>query len=411
MSSLPKSTILGTLSIIEVYEYYDQPCLFSCKNLSGQIFIAVWVDSLEEGDIWLYAPVSSKRFDHIKKGLVDLRSIFTNSEDAFVYEVFTSYKNLPDKVKPVDCREIEEEYLPEEGQIIDNPSELVNVSFTELVDESISQIAKQKNREVINFILELKNQESNEAPVGDLGEIIKSLQNAISRIGQAKEGRADSKKIPLEIIEKTTLVTSKVFSGSFGMQIEGLHFEQNLFGDSLIGMCIEELILLINIGANPEDLRARLSLLKKESAVKYRIFLEALESSGIQRLHIDWASPTPGKGGRGEISFSTIEEAITIINNTRLNSETPIIILVKIVMIQYETKKITLKDIRTKKKYRCEIADGAISDVETISKTPTYIAEITDFLLLSPIIEKETHEYELLSLKIYEANSTRPSIF
>ena len=63
---LPESTILGILKLIEVYEFYDQPCLFSCQNLSGRVYIALWVDSSETEDVWLYASVSSERFNNIK---------------------------------------------------------------------------------------------------------------------------------------------------------------------------------------------------------------------------------------------------------------------------------------------------------------------------------------------------------
>ncbi len=84
---LPESTILGILKLIEVYEFYDQPCLFSCQNLSGQVYIVLWVESSETEDVWLYAPVSSEKFNHIKNGKVDLKTVFRHLEDAFVFEV------------------------------------------------------------------------------------------------------------------------------------------------------------------------------------------------------------------------------------------------------------------------------------------------------------------------------------
>lgn len=32
---LPKSTILGTLCIIDIYEFYNKPVLFACQNNTG----------------------------------------------------------------------------------------------------------------------------------------------------------------------------------------------------------------------------------------------------------------------------------------------------------------------------------------------------------------------------------------
>lgn len=118
---LPESTILGALKLIEVYEFYDQPCLFSCQNLSGQVYIALWIDNSETEDIWLYAPVSSERFNHIKNGEVDLKTVFTHSEDAFVFEVsIPFYSEKITTVKALSCRDLTEDQLPETNQFIQN---------------------------------------------------------------------------------------------------------------------------------------------------------------------------------------------------------------------------------------------------------------------------------------------------
>jgi len=54
MSLLPQSTELGKLDIVQVYEYYDVPCLFSCTNEKGDLFLAIWSDT----NIWLYTPTT-----------------------------------------------------------------------------------------------------------------------------------------------------------------------------------------------------------------------------------------------------------------------------------------------------------------------------------------------------------------
>ena len=116
---LPESTILGILKLIEVYEFYDQPCLFSCQNLSGQVYIALWVDSSETEDVWLYAPVSSERFNNIKNGEVDLKTVFTHSEDAFVFEMSIPFDDQKaTTVKALACSDLTEDQLPEAHQFI-----------------------------------------------------------------------------------------------------------------------------------------------------------------------------------------------------------------------------------------------------------------------------------------------------
>lgn len=119
MSFLPERTILGQLEIIEVYDFYDKPVLFYCKNKSGLIFIVLCVDISDSAEIWLYAPMSSSRFQSVVQGGVELRDIFIDTEDAFVYQVEVPYEDgLNAIVKTVDCNEIPDEYLPGLGQVI-----------------------------------------------------------------------------------------------------------------------------------------------------------------------------------------------------------------------------------------------------------------------------------------------------
>ncbi|MGB3419032.1 MAG: DUF6575 domain-containing protein [Dolichospermum sp.] len=61
MKLLPQYPPLVNLEIIEIYEYYDFPCLFSCQNASGQIFLAVWIDEIPDHKTWLYSPMSKGR--------------------------------------------------------------------------------------------------------------------------------------------------------------------------------------------------------------------------------------------------------------------------------------------------------------------------------------------------------------
>lgn len=118
MTFLPEKTVLGQLEIIEVYDFYDKPVLFSCKNKSGFIFIVVCVDSSDSAEIWLYAPVSSSRFQRIVQGEVELRDIFADTEDAFVYQIEIPYEDSQDTVyNIVACKEIPDEYMPESGEL------------------------------------------------------------------------------------------------------------------------------------------------------------------------------------------------------------------------------------------------------------------------------------------------------
>jgi hypothetical protein len=398
MSFLPERTILGQIEIIEVYDFYDKPVLFSCKNKSGLIFIVICVDSSDVAEIWLYAPMSSYRFQSVAQGKVELRDIFNNTEDGFVYQVEIPYEEgINVVVKTVNDNEIPDEYLPELGQFIQAAN---NFNHTNL-----EMASTQKRREIIDFILQFPEEEITEAPVGDLGLILYSLQETIDAIGQIKLGKSESHIIPPEVKQNTQVVMSGVFSGSFGMRLEGTVYEEDSLGlgESFLGQCLKEFIQLINLGANTEELPAKLNVLKKKAAFKYTEFLTALTRIGISKLHIDWASPGQ-KVQMGEIEQETVFKVLDVIKNTKLRAETEICVNVKLTQISYTSKTLTLQEVGSKRKYKCLIADSAMKDVETISNNRVYVANIQEYVIVSTALNKEKHEYELLSLKL-EAKS------
>ena len=119
MSLLPESTHLGKLEIIEVYEYYDVPCLFACRNASEQIFLAVWASQTKEMGRWLYVPMSIGRFKRVRSGSIDIRDAFLTAEDGFVYEVIIPCDDSFDRVIAVACQELNDEWLPVAGELLD----------------------------------------------------------------------------------------------------------------------------------------------------------------------------------------------------------------------------------------------------------------------------------------------------
>ncbi|MFO5470895.1 MAG: DUF6575 domain-containing protein, partial [Dolichospermum sp.] len=79
MKLLPQYPPLVNLEIIEIYEYYDFPCLFSCQNASGLIFLAVWIDEIPDHKTWLYSPMSQGRLKNIRSGKTWLYSSMSKS--------------------------------------------------------------------------------------------------------------------------------------------------------------------------------------------------------------------------------------------------------------------------------------------------------------------------------------------
>lgn len=50
-----EGTILGKLQYLKIYDYYDFPILFSCKNEKGEVYLGIWVDEINSGHVFLFA--------------------------------------------------------------------------------------------------------------------------------------------------------------------------------------------------------------------------------------------------------------------------------------------------------------------------------------------------------------------
>lgn len=119
MEFIAQSKMLGSpLSVIEIYEYYDIPSLFSCISSSGNIYLVLSVDEDEDSLTWFYLPVSSGRLDEIRSGETDLYDAFKKAEDGYLYEVITSYE---DNVAVRYCKDVADDYLPTRGYRLSIP--------------------------------------------------------------------------------------------------------------------------------------------------------------------------------------------------------------------------------------------------------------------------------------------------
>jgi uncharacterized protein (DUF433 family) len=118
MTLLPKDTFLGKLEIIEVYDFYDKPVLFACRNAADNLFLAVLEDEDEISDRWLYVGLSSVRFHHIHSGIVSLFSAFKDAENGVVFEVRTFHNSQRNEVQIINTEALTDDRLPAAGETL-----------------------------------------------------------------------------------------------------------------------------------------------------------------------------------------------------------------------------------------------------------------------------------------------------
>ena len=136
---------LGKLEIVEVYEYYDQPVLYSCKNAMGHFYLVVAADEDDQCLTWLCAAVSAERLDCIRSGKVNLHDAFAHPESARVVQVKVPYnKHTSVQVDFIQPDQIPEDMLPVPGECLDLDIETLPIL------SAVEEIAKSRNQEILN---------------------------------------------------------------------------------------------------------------------------------------------------------------------------------------------------------------------------------------------------------------------
>ncbi len=120
MDDLLNIPMLGRLEIVETFEYYDQPVLFSCKNGAGHFYLVVAADENDQYETWLYAGVSEARLNLIRSGAIDLHEAFADPEDGFLVQARVRYDDqTPFRFEPIQPDKLSKDMLPIPGERLD----------------------------------------------------------------------------------------------------------------------------------------------------------------------------------------------------------------------------------------------------------------------------------------------------
>ncbi|MCA0458054.1 MAG: hypothetical protein LCI00_29070 [Chloroflexi bacterium] len=311
MSILPQNTILGNLTITEIYEYYDKPLLFACQNTSGHIYLVVLEDEPDDGEIWLYVTLSPTRFKELRAGTIDLHTAYKNSEDGHVLIVTTYHDNqLQAQIEVVDAESLTDDQLPEVGERLTTETIETIVADTEV---SLQIRARQLLREYVELVLHFPGQRQSEAPISILSEILSNFQSTLNYIANSLDPLHNDSVNPTRDLKAVTQLSLLVPSeGSFKLEMAS-SIQADMFGETLIGDALQELSRLISLGNNKENLQATLTGYKPNVPKSYLDFLKAIGESRIDKVDLRWASASGQRSGNVSLTIPTVLATIDTI--------------------------------------------------------------------------------------------------
>ncbi|MCE2400414.1 hypothetical protein J4G08_05940 [Candidatus Poribacteria bacterium] len=383
--NIPK---LGRLEIVEIYDYYDQPVLFSCKDTVGDLYLVVAVDENDQYETWLYAKVSVGRLNLIQSDRIDLHDAFANTEDGSVLQVKFPYDETLPLTELVKSNQIPEDMLPDPGEFLDIESNTLPVV------SNPEEIAKSKNQEILDISLSFAEDSKTEVPISLLSKIFGRLQNVINTIGMTTY---KSDRITKELKLKLQMSLLGVGAGSFNMRFASTEIDQlDLSGYSNCGKAIEVFLKLLKAGNNEKQLKEFLKPLKSGVAKNYTDFLKSLNGS-VMNTKFKWVSPIPNKGGTVDLSSNQMQETIEVLEKHHEVNPPPFPITGKLTGIFLSSKRFEIET--TDETYTGKITDEVIESVSTATLSQIYTAEIQEVTERSETTNEITKtQYLLLSL-------------
>ena len=380
---------LGKLEIVEVYEYYDQPVLYACKNASGHFYLVVAAAEDDQFLTWLCVAVSTERLNLIRSGTIDLHDAFADSENPYAIQVRVPYEEQAlVQTDFIQSTQIPEDMLPLSGERLDIETEILPVL------SDVEEIIKLRKQEILNLTLNFAVGSKTQAPIAILSNIFGKLQTVINTIGMVC---FNSSQVTEEIRNSMQISLLQVSPGSFNIHLASPEVTQlDLFNHSDCGEAIEKFFELLNAESNPEQLKELLGRLKLRVAKDYTNFLQVLNEVVID-TEFKWLSPNSNRGGTAHLSNSQMQEVIEILE--KFQEEAPSRFTIRGILISGSVRTNRFEIKTSEKTYAGDIADEVFETVENITLNRQYTAEIQELTERSETTDELTKpKYLLLSL-------------
>ncbi|MBY7969339.1 hypothetical protein KW445_06700 [Vibrio fluvialis] len=247
MYPLVKDKRLGTLDIHNVYEEYDGPKLFSAVNALGLYYLVYWIDELENGDVWLYVPMSKDRLDSIESGSRLLRDAFLYPEENSIFKIFTAFDGCSHTIALLSAEEISDDELPPVGFKVENEYAVREFEETQLTVNHEIHVARASRRGALHL-------------------------NSISKVLDAWSSLYNEFARRFDVDDKLVPVDAR--PGSFTLRLESRHYDVLATSIDDFFVVIEHSddvhLTLLNMGIDVDVVKEFLSLIV-DSAYDFKL--------------------------------------------------------------------------------------------------------------------------------------------
>ena len=282
----PQDTILGKVSLLEVFQFYDLPLCFSSISNTGQSYLSTLCDYADISyPKWFLLPVSTERLFEIRSGSMDLHTAFITSETKHLY--VTSRLGIElHKVVAIDTS-----LFPKPGIRLNIKTHSHNASMLD-----ISDYAERTRRQIFDVSFENDLYTKTVFPIKALGQNLKAIQEIVNAVSYERKGYRNRRgRLPKRVLAETELGFVENYAASFGVRMIGLSRIRPLFGISIIEASLDKLMSILELPLEKNEAKRVLGDLNARAISKYMILLKMLAYS---KTSISARIAFPGKEPR-----------------------------------------------------------------------------------------------------------------
>lgn len=288
--------LLSGMSPIEVFDYYDGPRFYSCRDVVGQLYIVYWIDETDQGVEWLYVRTSPERYASLRQGAVSIAFALSNPEEGSGFVVRGQQGAF--SVEEVPQERIDLEWLPPAEERLAMPVRSLPEKTAEAVDAAVGS-----HRHVFDLAFD-KASNVYEIGAGKLGRLLDAVQNTIYAL--ACEADRDVRRVPEEVKFNSEVLVTSLFASSFGVRLQTKGAD--LFSSDESARALQTLTELIDAVSEPESISRELHKLNILGRSRFKHLLRVMVDAEVS-VKADWGSPA-GATSKAFASYSQITLAL-----------------------------------------------------------------------------------------------------
>ena len=395
MFPIPSPNFAEGLSVIESYQYFDRPVLFSCHDNQRRAYLAVWADESDEAnqETWVFTPVHEGVLNAVRSGGMELQAAFRNGLNGKAFLVYVDWDARSSSVEEVNSADLSDDLLPEPGERVTLPSELLERSYT------LPRMAAQNRKSISDLRLIFENPTQHEAPARLIGNFLQTYQACLEALVQVEvqDDPNSLGRIPKDVMNIAKLNVQPFITGSFGIRLEtAQESPEPLFShEEPITRALKHMTNIISAKSQEAVLRHYSSRITGRFAKRYILLLQNLVA-GKADLVMEWADPY-GQAGIAEISSLEAVQAIQVVDIIAKAHEINFEVAGELIALHARMGTFEIFDSEHEIRYQGKVASD-FSVLGNYMIGQTYIARIHEILEVNSTTLEERTKYRLIDL-------------